>query len=194
MDKQELRINILNQLKKLTPETKKVIEHKLYNRLYSTKKWKYANIIGITMSKSFEWNTKPIIEQAWKQQKKIVIPKVDRKNHSLNFLKIESLNDLKLGHFQILEPKPTIKVHIEKTLIDLLIVPGIVFDHRGYRIGFGGGYFDRFLINFPNETLSLVDRMQIVDYIPNEKHDIPVKTLVTTDKIVQSGGNRNENG
>lgn len=194
MNKQELRIKIRNELKKISPERKKIIEARLYSCLFNTSQWQYAKTIGITLSKSFEWNTKPIIEQAWKQHKEIVVPKVNQKNKSLSFFKINSFHDVQTGSLHILEPKSTIKERIEKTRIDLLIIPGIVFDRSGYRIGFGGGYFDRFLIDFPNETVSLVDCIQLVDSIPKDVYDIPVKALVTTDKVIQSEVNHYEDG
>ena len=68
--------------------------------------------------------------------------------------------------------------------MDLLIVPGIVFDRQGFRIGFGGGYYDRFLEGQAIRTVSLAHSMQIVDKIPSEPFDVPVDRLVSEKGMV----------
>lgn len=179
MDKQELRTSVIMNLKNISIEEKRDIEQKLMNQLINSNLWKQAKVIGITMAQGFEWDTKGIIEAAWEQNKLVCIPKCYPKEKKLVFYQIESFEQLEIVYYRLLEPKPKETKEIKKSSIELLIVPGIVFDEQGYRIGFGGGYYDRFLTDFPNRTASLVSTLQLIDNIPAESFDIPVQHLIT---------------
>lgn len=185
MDKKEFRASAIMKLKNLSEHEKQTIERKLTNQLINSDLWKHAKIIGITMAQGFEWDTKAIIDAAWKQGKIVCIPKCYPKEKELVFYQFESYDELEVVYYHLLEPKPEAPKEINKARIDLLIVPGIVFDVLGYRIGFGGGYYDRFLMDYPNKTISLVSTIQIVDHIPAESFDIPVQYLITEEKIIQ---------
>ena len=69
--------------------------------------------------------------------------------------------------------------------VDLIIVPGVAFDKCGYRIGYGGGYYDRFLSNLDHVTkISLAFNMQLIDKIPTDHFDIPVNYIITEKEII----------
>src|SRR5699024_4170301 len=133
---------------------KNKIEQKLFQQLVTSKLWKHANIIGTTISQSYEWNTEPVIRTAWEDGKTVAIPKSIPEKKKLKYYHFKSYDQLEVAHYNLLEPKPSDSERIKKCMIDLLIVPGLLFDKKGFRIGFGGGYFDRFLINFPNISVS----------------------------------------
>lgn len=69
--------------------------------------------------------------------------------------------------------------------IDLLLVPGLAFMNNGYRLGFGGGYYDRFLKLYKKQTASLAFSSQIVSQLPVESHDIPVQKIITEERIIE---------
>ena len=74
---------------------------------------------------------------------------------------------------------------VEKKNIDLIVVPGVVFDRQGYRIGFGGGYYDRYLSDFEGKRIALAFDEQVIEAVPRESHDLPVHILITeTERIV----------
>lgn len=172
-----LRHDIKERLQSLSQSKKTKIENKLYEHLFKSKIWSAASTIGMTCSQSMEWNTFPIIERAWKEKKRVAVPKSNPQKRELVFYYITSKNELELGHYGILEPgKQT--VIAKKNEIDLLLVPGLVFDLFGYRIGFGGGYYDRYLNDFKQETVSLASQLQIIERIPSEPYDIRVRHLV----------------
>ena len=79
----------------------------------------------------------------------------------------------------MLEPIVEETTSIKKEVIDLQIVPGVVFSNEGYRIGFGGGYYDRYLTDYNGYTLSLAFECQTGYVIPIETHDIPVRKIYT---------------
>ena len=103
-------------------------------------------------------------------------------SEKLFFSKINSLNDLVIGKFNILEPKDRFKTKEE---LDLIIVPGLVFDKKGNRIGHGKGYYDSFLKKHPNATkIGLAFEDQINKKILVEDHDIPMDFIITEKRII----------
>ncbi|WP_067730423.1 5-formyltetrahydrofolate cyclo-ligase [Oceanobacillus damuensis] len=185
MDKKtELRTYAIQTLKNLPENEKQQIESKLINRLITSALWSRAETIGITMSQGFEWSTKPIIEAGWGQNKRMCVPKCYPRQKELVFYELESFDQLEVVYYDLLEPKPDISKQTETNSIDLLIVPGLLFDRNGYRIGFGGGYYDRFLTNYKNITASMCSSIQLMDQIPVEEFDIPVDFLINENEIL----------
>src|SRR5699024_70888 len=181
---EQLRKSAIMSLKNISHHDKKQIENKLAENLMNSTLWKQAETIGITMAQEFEWSTKPIIKEAWNNGKTICVPKCNPQNKQLTFYQLQDFNQLEIVYYNLLEPKPEETEEIVKSNIDLLVVPGIVFDKRGFRIGFGGGYYDRFLTDFSNKTVSIISTMQLRDHLPNDSFDIPVNHIITENGIV----------
>lgn len=179
MNKRQLRQSAIAKLKNFPDEQKRAIEERLAEHLRTTDMWKAAKTIGITVSQRFEWNTTPIIEVGWQQGKTMCVPKCIPREKKLIFYRLDHFNQLEVVYYGLHEPKPEETEQIEKSQIDLLIVPGLLFDKRGFRVGFGGGYYDRFLTDFPNQTVSLLHSTQLVERVPSESFDIPVQHLIT---------------
>lgn len=169
-------------LKSLSPNEKKQIEKCLYHHLFRSELWKTSTTIGLTWSHDFEWNTKPIIERGWSEKKEICLPKCKPYTKEMEFYLINREEDIRRGYANLMEPDPSATQKVSKKKIDLLIIPGIVFNLEGYRIGFGGGYYDRFLQNFDQKTVSLLSTLQLsMEYDCVEDHDIPVQYVITED-------------
>ncbi|RYG74700.1 5-formyltetrahydrofolate cyclo-ligase [Lentibacillus lipolyticus] len=179
LNKQEMRKTAINKLKNIPTMERRQIEQRLQRHLTDSVAWQSADSVGITVSKGFEWDTNPIIETAWQEGKSVCVPKCFPDERKLNFFILNTYDQLETVFHGLLEPKPTETEEVSKKDIDLLIVPGLVFDKHGYRIGFGGGYYDRFLVDFPNRKLSLAASFQVVERLPSDSYDIPVDTLIT---------------
>lgn len=179
LEKTELRKSAINVLKNVSNAERINIEEELTRNLVESEVWKQSNVIGITISNGFEWNTKPIIETAWQEGKKVCVPKCQPKQRKLDFYKIHTYDQLEVVYYNLLEPIPEETDKIEKHMIDLLVVPGVLFDKNGFRIGFGGGFYDRFLTDFPNNLISIASNVQIVEHLPTESFDIPVNRIIT---------------
>lgn len=151
--------------------------------LFGTEEWKYANTIAITISRPPEVDTYPIIHEAWRTGKTIVVPKCHKSTREMTFHIIHSFEELESVFFGLLEPIVSKTVVVDKGDIDLVIVPGLGYTTKGYRLGFGGGYYDRFLIDYKGKTLSLAFPEQIVPTLPIESHDIPVNKLITPGEV-----------
>jgi 5-formyltetrahydrofolate cyclo-ligase len=155
--------------------------HKL---LLSEPLWCNAEHIALYLSVEKEVDTLAIIQQGWDLGKHIYLPKCHPEAKQLVFYRIESLDQLEVVYYGIPEPIPA---HCEKLRLEeleLIIVPGLAFDQRGYRIGYGGGYYDRFLSHLTTEvdTLSLAFSFQVLkrqELLPNDSFDIPVDSIMT---------------
>ncbi|WP_216830012.1 5-formyltetrahydrofolate cyclo-ligase [Alkalihalobacterium elongatum] len=181
--KNVIRTLIKNKLKEMTQEEYKSKSKKIFEQLCSTSLWKNATTVAITISRGNEVDTYPIIERAWREGKKIAVPKTYPETSEMVFFQIKNFNELESTYFQLKEPIQTICVPVDKDQLDLILVPGVAFDKNGNRLGYGGGYYDRYLEDFRGETCALTFEQQLVDDIPLEPFDIPVQMIVTEDQV-----------
>lgn len=179
LNKKKLRNSLIVQLNNQSKKDRKRTEQNLTDHLLQSELWNKSKTVGITISQAIEWDTRSIIQEAWNQGKTVCVPKSYPADRKLLFYKITSFEQLEIAYYSLQEPIPEKTQQMKNVQIDLLIVPGLVFDKFGYRIGFGGGYYDRFLTDYPNETCSLLWTEQLVDQLPSEPHDIPVNYLIT---------------
>lgn len=181
LDKKILRKEMKEKLLSIS---KPLYEHKSYiiaQELLKEPLWKSAHTIGITISKFPEVDTYQIIRKAWEQGKRVAVPKCFANERKMDFRQLNLFNQLESVYYGLFEPIEAQTNYIAPNEIDLLFVPGLAYDTNGYRIGFGGGYYDRFLETFNGHTLSLAFSEQIIDHIPKEQHDIPVEKIITNE-------------
>ncbi|WP_430785260.1 5-formyltetrahydrofolate cyclo-ligase [Virgibacillus flavescens] len=183
LDKSQLRNKTILYLKSLSNEEKKSTESKLTDQLIHSNIWKNATSIGITISQGFEWDTREIIESAWRQGKQVSVPKCEPVTKALRFYEFKTYDQLEVVYYNLKEPNPIKSKLMDKNQMDLLVVPGLIFDKNKFRIGFGGGYYDRFLTDFSHTTVSLLSREQLVDKIPKETFDLPIDYLISENEI-----------
>lgn len=177
--KLELRTYGKEVLKKMSEEEKKEKEQEIYLALLNSQLWEKASTIGCTIAQAHEVETAPIIELAWQEGKKVVVPKCTPKESHLDFHELSSFDQLETVYFGLQEPVPTLCPVYEPNSIDLMLVPGLIFDLNGYRIGYGGGYYDRYLATYANQTVALATEAQLVESVPFEEYDVPVNHIVT---------------
>lgn len=179
MSKKALRKQMKDTLQAFTERERGEIEQRIHRHLFESDVWKNAETIGVTISGGIEWDTHVIIEQAWKEGKRVCVPKSLPETKRLQFYAITDFSQVEKGFYNLVEPLPEKAEEVEKEAIDLLIVPGLVYNRYGYRIGWGGGYYDRFLDGFYQPTVSLLHSSQLLDDIPVKPHDIPVDYILT---------------
>ncbi|MGV3488854.1 MAG: 5-formyltetrahydrofolate cyclo-ligase [Tuberibacillus sp.] len=186
-EKKVLRQKMKATLKNLDPETFAQGVKDVHSGLFHSDVWKKAKTIAVTVSQGTEMDTREIIERAWNEAKTVAVPKCDAKNKRLVFRQIQSFNQLETEYYGLLEPIESETSVITKEEMDVIIVPGLVFDRQGYRIGFGGGYYDRFLKDVDTLKIAQALDVQIIDRIPVEAHDIPVDVLFTPSEMIHCG-------
>ena len=176
--KAELRKQVLQEMKTISQEQKQAIDQALTERLLQHPFYQEAKVIATYLSFPHEFQTQELIEQALKDGKKVLIPKTYPKGR-MDFVVYDSQQLVKTS-FGLLEPQGNLEV-VDASQIDLIHVPGLAFTTEGYRIGYGGGYYDRYLKHFSGNTLSTVYPCQIRDFIP-EDHDIPVQEVLIDER------------
>ncbi len=172
--KSELRKQVLHEMKAISQEQKQFIDQALTEQLLQHPFYQEAKIIATYLSFPHEFQTQELIERALKDGKKVLIPKTYPKGR-MDFV-VYNLQQLVKTSFGLLEPQGNLEV-VDASQIDLIHVPGLAFTTEGYRIGYGGGYYDRYLKHFSGHTLSTIYPCQIKDFIP-ENHDIPVQEVL----------------
>ena len=146
-------------------------------RFFSLPEYRAARTVMLYVGVGPEPNTRPLIERALLDGKTVALPRVY--GHGImRAHKIGSLLELVPGALGILEPTENSPV-IPPNHIDLIVVPGLAFSRDGRRLGHGGGYYDRFLAACPAFIVGLCRERLLMDDLPVEAHDIPVRCLIT---------------
>lgn len=144
-----------------------------------------SNSIFVYVSVDNEVETRAIIKEALDKGKMLCVPRVVDKKR-MEAVPIKNLSeDLEPGFFNILEPKSHLSP-VPKEKIDLVIVPGLLFDRDGYRIGYGGGYYDMYLKNLTRgcKTIGLAFNNQIAQKLPRAEYDIKVMIIITETEMI----------
>jgi len=185
--KQTLKSEIFEKRKALSKEEIKEKSSKIKENLYSLEEFKKAKNILFYVSFNDEVDTQEIIKELLaNKEKNIIVPYVVKNNPILQLSEIKNFNELEPKTWGILEPKDEFIRKFDIENVDLVIIPGIVFDQNGHRIGYGYGYYDRFLKKLDKNVVKIGFgfEFQIVDKIPEEKHDVPVDIMVTEKRVI----------
>ena len=182
LTKQELRQRILDHIKLQKEEDAFIKSRVICSKLLSLPVFQQAQTIMFYVSVRGEVNTFPMMEKAIEFKKRVDVPVIRKETRHLIPVEITSLRELIPGPYGIPEP-PFDEAHaLRPEDLDLVLVPGVAFDHAGNRLGRGAGYYDRFLSALPSTTpvLGLGYDLQIVPGIPGlEPHDRRVTTVLT---------------
>ena len=172
--KSKLRKQILQEMKAVPQKKKISMDQALTERFLNHPVYQEAKVVASYLSFPHEFQTQGLIDQALKDGKKVLIPKTYPKGR-MDFV-VYHPQQLKKTSFGLLEPQGDLKV-VDASQIDLIHVPGLAFTREGYRIGYGGGYYDRYLENFAGQTMSTIYPCQIQTFNP-DSHDIPVQEVL----------------
>jgi 5-formyltetrahydrofolate cyclo-ligase len=155
------------------------------DKMFSLHEFKKAKIILFYVSIRGEVRTDKMISESLEKGKRILVPFADLKNKRLLISEINDLDELSPGAFGIPEPKNPREFPLEK--IDLVIIPGIAFDKKGNRVGYGMGFYDRFLKGFKSHVpkIALAYDLQIVSEIPADGDDVRVDKVITEKEIIE---------
>ncbi len=181
MDKKKLRYSILEKRDKLSQENRKYKDSKIFDKLQRLKEYQEAKNIFSFISFGSEVDTYGIIRAALDSGKTVVVPWINKKTKSMEAKIIYSLEDMIPGHYGILEPKEEAQVMDAKD-IDFIIMPGVAFDINGGRIGYGGGYYDKYLGSLDRyipKVALCYDLQLLQEPLPLEPFDIKIDGVIT---------------
>lgn len=175
--KQKIRTLAKEARAKISLAEKEHMEKIMVQRLCSLKEYKEASVILCYFSSDLEVSTKKIMEKAWEDNKLIAIPKCNKSDCSMQFYAINSYQDIKINEYGFGKP------YESKLIIgdehSICIVPGLVFDYRGHRIGYGSGYYDRFLAGYKGCKVGLTYSAFMQRALPKERFDQKVDYLIS---------------
>jgi 5-formyltetrahydrofolate cyclo-ligase len=158
------------------------------NNIKKFTKYTKSKIVMFYLSCGSEVMMDYMIEFAFIQNKTVVIPVItNKKTSSMCAVKIiNTISDTTKATYGIRQPSLVVNNIIHKQNIDLIFVPGVVFDIYGYRIGYGRGYYDRWLKDVPpQQIVGIAYNFQIIKKLPINKYDLSVGTIITENKIIK---------
>ena len=175
MDKKELRAMIRQQKRAMTEEQIVSASRRLGELFRKHPMYQNAKTIYGYLPYNQEVRTTPMLEQALRDGKRVAVPKVF--GDEMKFLYLEDLSQVELGYCGIPEPVDDGPEAQDPTA--LVLMPGLAFDAQGHRIGYGGGFYDKFLTKDPTHpTLALCYDFQMVDCLETEEFDVPVDCVL----------------
>ena len=172
--KSELRKQVLQEMKAMPQEQKQAMDRALTELFLNHPFYQEANVIATYLSFPHEFQTQGLIDQALRDGKQVLIPKTYPQGR-MEFV-VYDPQQLVKTFFGLLEPQGDLEV-VDASQIDLIHVPGLAFTTEGYRIGYGGGYYDRYLENVAGHSLSTIYPCQVQEF-NSEDHDIPVQEVL----------------
>ena len=187
-DRQRLRAAILAQRDRLPRAERSRKSEKIAENFWQLPEAAAAGCIFTYVNFRSEVETLGLIMQCLVRNKVVAVPLTDvRQKALIPFRIVDPARDLKPGYCSIPEPDPLRAVKIAAEKIDIVIMPGSVFDSNGGRLGYGGGYYDRFLQNDAPRArrIALAFEMQLVEKVPLEPHDQPLDILITEKRVVK---------
>lgn len=175
MNKQELRRAIRERKRAMTEEEIVERSNALAEKFYNSPAYQAANTIYGYLPYNQEVRTVPMLQRALDEGKRVAVPKVY--GEEMRFIYLEDLTQVSKGYAGIPEPIADAPVAEDKEA--LVLMPGLAFDPQGHRIGYGGGFYDRFLAQEPHHpTLALCYEFQMQAHLDTEEFDIPVDTVL----------------
>lgn len=161
----------------------------IMNRLKDEPAYQQAQTIMCFISFGTEVDTHQFIKQALHEGKRILVPYIASKKDGMKTSEIKDFSELEIGYFNILTPKSDY-LRLTEERPDLVIVPGVAFSKDGYRIGYGGGFYDRYLGDQtdPSPRIAIGFQLQVVEQVPVEPFDIAVDKLITEQTVYTFAG------
>lgn len=176
MDKKALRSQIKEQKRQMTAHQIESASQRLTELFVATEQYRQAKTVYGYLPYNQEVRTIGLLQRALQEGKRVAVPKIY--GDEMRFIYLEDLSLVEKSSFGIPEPIADEPVADDPTA--LVLMPGLAFTKRGDRMGYGGGYYDKFLANEPHHpTVALCYDFQIVDRIPTDDHDIPVDIVLS---------------
>jgi len=188
----ELKMHVRNEYKtkrKEIPENvRKELDHEVCRRFLALNSYRYADTVLLYSPLKYEIDTSYILNDALKKGKRVAFPRCLDGNRMVYHL-VTSPDQLVCGMYNIKEPKEDLPIYENGKDNSICIMPGIVFDKRGYRLGYGKGYYDRFLSSFKGIKAGFVYSDFIIDQLPNGRYDLKADIIITERGVISFAKN-----
>lgn len=186
LNKKNIREEIIDKRNNLILDIKQNYDSLIFEEIINSEIYKKSKKIFTYISFGSEVDTIKLINYSFSNNKEVYVPKTNKQTKDMIALKIHNFNNMSVDKWGIIEPKSVDKANIG-TDFDLIIMPGIAFDKQGNRIGYGGGYYDKYIskLNNASNLLALAYDFQIIQDIESESHDIKVDFILTNKGFIK---------
>ena len=180
-EKKSLRSLLLKKRDNTSFDYLKIASEKIHQKVRRMENFRDAKKIGAYYPIGSEILTQDIIQELLSIGKEVFLPRVT--GETMEFRKIEDFSSLEKGNFGIREPKEECPIDNSP---DLILVPAVGISPAGVRLGYGHGFYDKFLAENSTTTISLILEKQVIKNIPKSEHDILIDWIVTEDKVIET--------
>ena len=184
-NKSQLRSRALAQRDALDIDRIEIGAQAILERVLGLAEYQQAAVIHTYVSsKENEVDTRELIHISLEQDKRVVVPVVEQGEETMRHAVLGEMEELVNGPMGLVQPDPRMAVWLDDVdAIELVVVPGIAFDRRGHRIGFGSGFYDRFLATVSCAKVGLCYDALVLDEIPDEAHDVAMDIVVAESAV-----------
>lgn len=177
---------MLQQREAIAADQFYTVSNVIINRLIRQPEYTDAQTVHcyVSMNDRREVNTHKLLKQMLRQGKKVVVPITNFHDSTLTHIQLSSFEDLMPNKWGVLEPDSGEEVSISE--VELVIVPMVAADEQGNRIGYGKGFYDRFLAEIDCPTVGLIFEQNIVPHVPTEDFDIPLDVILTEERVIHT--------
>lgn len=185
-EKDKLRAELREKRKALPPYVKLAAEEKMWRIFTDLATFRFSDTVLMFAPLKYELDLTKIAETAISKGKRIAYPKCDSSNLSMTFRYVTSPSDLKEGAYGIMEPSDDAPIYLPgaANVHDVCIIPAMTYDQFGYRIGYGKGYYDRWLPGFKGTKAGFIMTDFLSDSLPRGKFDNAVDIIITERGII----------
>ncbi len=185
--KASVRRRVLHARDSLESDLRRAKDTKIQEKFLSGDDFLGARNIMLFASFRSEPDTHGLIRKSLTLQKRVILPRVKKEGYALLLYEIKDHGELVPGYMDIPEPSVPEERRFDGELLDLIVMPGVAFDREGGRLGYGGGYYDRFIASLDRRPplVALAYEEQIIDRVPLGDHDIRVDTIITDERVIQ---------
>lgn len=174
----ELRNSIKEERRNMNPEEKQKLDSGVARNVFRLYQYRSCKTVLVYVSTSIEVDTFEIIKGAWRDGKRVAVPRCIPDTRLMEFHYIESMDDLSPGAFGVLEPDETLPI-VEDFTGCLMLLPALSIDYLGYRLGYGKGYYDRYMSRFTGACAGICYSDYIRRHMYHGRFDRPVDVIVT---------------
>lgn len=183
--KNELRKKYLALRRDIKAEQKHDLDAAICRKITSTASYRYSDILLVYSALEDEVSLNELVFDALRQGKRVAFPRCIPNSFSMEFHFVESIDQLEKGSYSISEPPKDAPIWIpndgEKALC---IIPGVVFDRHGHRIGYGKGYYDRYLCDKNIQRIGVAYSCLVVDELPHGRYDLAMDLVVSEKQMI----------
>lgn len=183
-DKDELREKYLAARASMDPDVKLDRDARICKAATALVSFRYAEYVLMYAPLANEIDVMPIAEAAWKSGKKVAFPRCDKATHTMKYHIVASEDELVVDSYGIREPSPDAEIYDpEWNGSAVCFVPGLLYDKAGFRLGYGKGFYDRYLSEFKGSRIGIVYSDYIMPTVPRGRFDVSVDILLTENGV-----------